>query len=123
MQSKIGGKCFMIKKYYFTGAMFSLIMLLLLIMLDNIIDSMIVLWFSGPASIIYIMPWFKIEMLTNIIASILFIGYYSLYFSMILKYYYLKNKKKILFIIVIMIIINTISMIISIKYFPINIHF
>jgi hypothetical protein len=78
---------------------------------------MIVSWLVGPASLIFFLPWFKSDLSFNIISSILFVAYYSLLFSKILKYYYYDQKIKIIFAIFIVMAINTVSNIILIRSF------
>lgn len=104
------------KKRYYLGMTFSVALLLVVLLLNNKINSMIISWFAGPITLLPLISWFKSDITINIISSVLFITYYSLCFSSMLKYYFLNKKITAIFIFSALIIINTISIIISMKY-------
>jgi len=104
------------KKYYLLGLLISFIFLLLLLIVRKIMNSMIVSWFSGPALLLWFSSWFRSELSINILSSILFVAYYGLFISKIIKYYYAHQKIRIVLAIFIIILINTILLILAVNY-------
>ena len=87
----------------------------MVLLLNNKINSMIISWFAGPITLLPLIGELG-DITINIISSVLFITYYSLCFSSMLKYYFLNKEIVAIFIFSALIIINTISSLISVEY-------